>query len=546
MLLLLGLAACTKKETIIEPQPAGSLDLVSHSIDGNVSSLVYRDVSLAPAIKLRFSKPVDTSNIATKIKIRDQANVYENLQFSVESKDSVIVVHPVQPLQHLSKYYLTASTALKAQSGEALSSVGEVIFYTIMDTTPKFPVISDDSLLTLVQKQTFRYFWDFGHPVSGLARERNTSGDMCTIGGSGFGIMGIVVAAHRNFVTRDEAVARMLKITGFLKNTAKSFHGAFPHWLNSLTGEPMSFSALDDGADLVETSYLMQGLLTARQYFNGNSPEEVALRQDINQLYNAVEWDWFRRDNQQVLYWHWSPNHGWAMNFRVSGWNEALITYIMAASSTTHPITKSVYDQGWANNGNMKNGKTFYGHTLPLGPDRGGPLFFEQYTFLGVNPNGLTDAYANYQQQVVNHSLINYEYCKANPNQYIGYGSQCWGLTASDGVNGYSAHEPNNDRGIITPTAALSSMPFTPTESMQALRFFYYTIGDKIWKEYGFVDAFSLHYQWYADSFLAIDQGPIIGMIENHRSGLLWDLFVSCPEVKTGMKSLGFSAPYLN
>ncbi len=164
---------------------------------------------------------------------------------------------------------------------------------------------------------------------------------------------------------------------------------------------------------------------------------------------------------------------------------------------------------------------------------------------MGINPNGLVEGGINYLTQAKNHTLINYNYCKANPKAWYGYGDSCWGLTASDIEGGYTASSPNNDRGFIAPTAALSSFPFTPTESMQALKFFYYIIGDKIFKEYGFVDAFSLSNPWFASSFLAIDQGPVISMIENYRTGLVWNLFTSCPEVKAGMPSLGFTAPYL-
>jgi hypothetical protein len=219
---------------------------------------------------------------------------------------------------------------------------------------------------------------------------------------------------------------------------------------------------------------------------------------------------------------------------------------VLAASSTTHNIPKVVYDSGWASNGAFVNGASYYGYTLPLGPAAGGPLFLSQYSFLGINPNGLSDAYANYATQTKNHTLINYNYCKTNPKNYYGYSDSCWGLTASDIQNGgYSASSPTNDLGVIAPTAAISSLPYTPTESMQALKFYYYVLGDKLWKDYGFVDAFSLQDAWFADSFLAIDQGPEIVMIENYRSGLLWSLFTSCPEVKTGMTALGFSAPYL-
>ena len=289
----------------------------------------------------------------------------------------------------------------------------------------------------------------------------------------------------------------------------------------------------------------MQGLLAARQYFDGTGAAEAALRSKINTIWEGVEWDWFRRNNENVLYWHWSADKGFIMNMKIQGWNECLITYLLAASSPTHSIPLQVYDEGFARNGSMKNGRQFYSLTIPLGPDYGGPLFFSHYSFLGVNPRRLKDKWADYEVQVVNHSKINHEYCKANPRKYYGYSDSCWGLTASDNSTGYNAHSPTNDLGVISPTAALSSMPFTPTESMKALHYFYYVMGDRLWKRNGFVDAFELNKPWFANSFLAIDQGPIIVMIENHRSGLLWNLMKTCPELKAGMKKLGFTAPYL-
>jgi hypothetical protein len=420
-------------------------------------------------------------------------------------------------------------------------------FSTGIDSSRKFPAISDNALFDSVQRRTFNYFWKLAHPVSGMIRERNTDANIYTSGGTGFGIMAIITAIHRNFITRAEGLTRLQAMVSFLNNTAETFHGAYPHWLNGSTGKVIAFSSNDNGADLVETSYLVQGLLTARQFFNDAGAAEINLRNDINTIVNRVEWDWFRKNNENTLYWHWSSTNtnGWEMNMQVKGWNECLITYVLAASSATHAVPKIVYDNGWASNGSMKNGNIFYGYQLPLGPNLGGPLFFSHYSFLGIDPNGLTDAYANYATQTKNHTLINYSYCKTNPLNYFGYSDSVWGLTASDIENGYHASSPTSDLSFIAPTAALSSFPYTPTESMQALKFYYYVLGDKIWKEYGFVDAFSLHNVWFADSFLAIDQGPIIVMIENYRSGLLWNLFTSCPEVKAGMQVLGFSAPYL-
>jgi hypothetical protein len=378
-----------------------------------------------------------------------------------------------------------------------------------------------------------------------MSRERNSSGDLVTTGGTGFGIMSIVAAVNRNFITRTEGRDRILKISNFLINSCTRYHGAFAHWLNGATGATIPFSTSDNGADLVETSYLINGLLTAREYFNTADAVETDLRNKITSIWNAVEWNWFRQNNQNVLYWHWSPTLNWTINQQIRGWNEALIVYVLASSSVTDPIPKIVYDNGWANNGSIRNNNTYYGYQLPLGPSNGGPLFFSHYSFLGINPNGLADAYANYQTQTTNHTKINYEYCKTNPRGYYGYSNLCWGLTASDIPTGYGGNEPNNDRGVITPTAALSSFPYTPTESMNALKFFYYKLGDKLWGPYGFYDAFSLKDLWFANSTLAIDQGPIIVMIENYRSGLLWNLFSGAPEIKNGLRRLGFTAPYL-
>ena len=415
-------------------------------------------------------------------------------------------------------------------------------FITELDPTPKFPIISDDSLLTLVQKQTFKFFWDYAHPVSGLARERYGSGETVTFGGSGFGIMGIPVAIERGFITRAEGLDRMNKIVNFLNlSTTDKFHGAFPHWMNGTTGKVIPFGTKDNGADLVETAFFMQGLLTVQSYFKNGNTDEKALCANIETLWENVEWNWFQQNGQQKLYWHWSPTYGWDMNMPVTGWNEGLIIYVLAASSPTHPITKSVYDEGWARNGAMKNGKTFYGITLPLGEDKGGPMFFAHYSFLGLNPTHLSDAYANYWQQNTAHAQINYQYCVANPRGNYGYGTNCWGLTASDIPNGYTASSPNNDVGVIAPTAALSSFPYTPVESLRALHFFYYTLGDKIWGNYGFKDAFCLNKHWFADSYLAIDQGPIVVMIENYRTGLLWNLFMQNTDVQSGLTKLGFS-----
>ncbi|ANE51046.1 glucoamylase family protein [Flavisolibacter tropicus] len=544
-LLALQHVSCNKgSSSNDQPTTPPVFQLNSTSLDGKAPGTENYNVPFSPVIRLNFNGKVDKGTVAAAVHLTSESGAVAYTA-SYANGDSSLVIQPASPLSSIVRHDFSISTSLKATTGASLMSGTNFTFVTKIDSIAKFPQLTEDELLTKVQQQTFKYFWDFGHPVSGLARERNSSGDVVTSGGSGFGIMAIVAGIHRGFVTRAQGLARMQIIVRFLKDQAQTFKGAYPHWLNGATGVVVPFSANDNGADLVETSYLMQGLITARQYFNGADASETSLRSDINTIWNRVEWSWFTKGGEQVLYWHWSPSVNWVMNVQIKGWNEALITYVMAASSTTYPITKAVYDNGWASNGGMRNGAAYYGITLPLGPAFGGPLFFSHYSFLGINPKSLTDAYANYEMQNQNHALINYNYCKTNPKGYFGYSDSVWGLTASDIKGGYTASSPTNDVGVIAPTAALSSFPYTPTESMKTLKFFYYTLGDKIWKEYGFIDAFSLKEPWFANSFLAIDQGPIIIMIENYRSGLLWNLFMSAPEVKTGMRALGFQSPNL-
>jgi hypothetical protein len=429
--------------------------------------------------------------------------------------------------------------------------------------------LSDEELLETVQRQTFRYFWHYAHPNSGMARERSNTvradfyldfideaddapnlskgtfgPEACAVGGTGFGIMAMIVAVERKWISREAALDRLIQIVDFLAK-ADSFHGIYPHFINGDTGKTIAFDRIDDGGDVVETSYLMMGLLSARSYFNENTVKERYLARRINETWSAANWTW-HVNNEKRLLWHWSPRNGFDRNFPVKGWNEALVTYIMAAASSRHPISRDVYEKTWVGTRNWRNGKSYYGYTLPLGnSDGGGPLFFSQYSFMGIDPNNLTDDHGiDYGEQTRNHTLINRAYTIDNPNRYKGYGAKAWGLTAGDSVKGYVAHSPEDDRGVIQPTAALSSMPYAPSFAMEALRFFYEEKGEKLWSHYGFVDGYSEQFDWYAKSHLAIDQGPIIVMIENYRTGLLWKIFMNIPEVQHGMRELGFDSPY--
>lgn len=277
-----------------------------------------------------------------------------------------------------------------------------------------------------------------------ISREdRNCTEDdsnVISTGASGFGIAGLIVAMDRGFITREQGIRQLRKITDFLSK-ADRYHGAWPHWLIDETGKTKAFSRKDNGGEIV-SNRSMYGLPLVLKH---NGAEEY-----------------------------------------------------------------------------------------------GGPLFWSQYSYIGLNPKGLSDQYADYWELNCNHAMIDYIYCVENPKGFKGYGPDCWGLTASYSTNGYDAHMPGNDKGVISPTAALSSFPYTPEESMAALRHFYFDLGDKIWGKYGFYDAFSESAGWYPPRYLGLDQLTIAPMIENHRSGLLWNLFMSCPEIQTGLDRLGF------
>ena len=418
---------------------------------------------------------------------------------------------------------------------------------------------SDKDLLDLVQKQTIKYFWDYAEPSSLMGQERfhengvypfNDS-HVITTGGSGFGLMGLLVGVERGFIPRDKAVERLHHIAEFLASSER-FHGAWSHWIDGKTGKAVPFGKKDDGGDLVETAFLVQGLITVREYFKDGSAREKELAQKMDALWKGVEWDWYTKGGEKVLYWHWSKNYGWDMNFALEGYNECLITYILAASSPTHPIDKETYEKGWTRSGTYTTDHKKY--DLPLyvkhngANEYGGPLFWAQYSYLGLDPTGLKDDQIdNYFDLNRNHVLVSYNYALENPKQYKGYGPNYWGMTASytrneDGTVGYTAHMPTNDHGVISPTAALSSFPYTPKESMDVLRFLYNEKPEFIGKA-GPYDATSIHYDnWTTPRYLAIDQGTIAPMIENYRTGLLWNLFMNAPDIRAGLKKLDFKS----
>jgi len=419
--------------------------------------------------------------------------------------------------------------------------------------------MTDDELLTMAQEASLRYYFEGAEPNSGLAKE-NIPGrhNMIATGASGFGIMALIAGTERGLITREESVSRFVRIVNYLEK-AETFHGAFPHFMDGPTGkaEPF-FGRRDNGADLVETSFLIQGLLVARQYFSGNNPFEQQIRNKITAIWEKVEWDWFRHySDSKFLYWHWSPDQGWVINHNLIGWNETMVTYLLAIASPTHPIPADMYYSGWANqdmigqryrsawghtrDGSMYvNGNTYFGIKLDVGVSNGGPLFFTHYSYMGYDPHFITDKYTNYFTNNQNIAKINYQYCVENPKHFKGYGVNGWGLTASDGPYQYSADEPipSQDHGKLAPTGAISSFPYLPEESMKALKNYYFNYGKFLWGEYGFKDAFDLTNNWCSEIYMGLNQAPMTVMIENFRSGLIWKLFMQIPEIKNGLKNL--------
>jgi hypothetical protein len=419
---------------------------------------------------------------------------------------------------------------------------------------------SDDELLTMLQESCFHYYWEGADAHSGMSRE-NIPGDdrIVATGASGFGIAALIVGVERGFITRKEAAQRLTKIVAFLEG-AQRYHGAWSHFMDGSTGKTMPvFGMFDDGGDLVETSFLMQGLLAARQYFHASGAEEEQLYKRITQLWETVEWDWYRQDKtSDFLYWHWSPNWSWQIHHNLIGFNEVMITYLLAIASPTHGVPAEMYYSGWAGQSerarqyrtgwsqakdgdHYRNGNTYYGVKLDVGVGTGGPLFFTHYSYLGFDPHALHDRYtSSYFENNRSMALINRAYVIANAKHFPGYGPEAWGLTASDGPQGYVPHSPDaaNDTGTLTLTGALASFPYTPEASMVAFKHYYRGLGNQLWDIYGPRDAFNPRAGWISPIYMGLNQAPIVVMIENYRSGIVWKSFMANPEIGEMLKKL--------
>ena len=427
-----------------------------------------------------------------------------------------------------------------------------------------------EGLLTWIQKCHFEYMWSGARPNSGLARVRyftdNPSHDenTLTIGACGFGIMGLIVGIERGFITREQGLARFEKIISFLEK-ADRWHGMYSHWIDDRTGKTIAFAGSggeDDGADIVETSFLTAGLLCVRQYLKDGTDREKAIAERIDVIWRAMEWDWFAaNDNRHstdanidpkddCLLWHWSPTVGFKKNFHLEGYNECLLPYILAAASPAFSLSdeqaKASYKNGWSRKGGIVNNGSRYGVPFLVKHNSGvnevGPMFWVAFSYAGLCLEGYKDENGiDYHKAIGNHALIQYQYCLDNPKKWKTYSENCWGLSAgytSNITTDYQAMRTNNDVGVITSNAALIAMPYTPVQSIAAAKHYFWDIPG-LMGPWGFWDAYS-DSEGVITRYLANNQCPVAPLIENYRTGLLWNLFMSSPEIKIGLQKLGF------
>ncbi|MBP3203765.1 MAG: hypothetical protein J6M31_09225 [Bacteroidales bacterium] len=398
-------------------------------------------------------------------------------------------------------------------------------------------------ILDRQQKAAFNFFYEGAESGSGMSLEGNNRGNTITIGGSGFGVMALVVGMERGWITREQGIEQIQRMLRFLKR-ADRYKGVWSHWHNP-DGSYAPFGNQIATGDLVETSFLLEGLLVAYEYLDKGTPEENAIRADIDALYDSVDWAGYTGPQQDGLYWLWYSQEDRYV-LKITGWNEALVTYLLALGATEKGVSAEVYQKGW--NVPVYPGRKVNAYPFPLGrEEKGGPLFFSHYSFLGFDPRHMADANAWYWQQNLSHTMLNRHYCLYEAPKENDYGPGLWGLTACYGAGStdyYSARNPSGDDGVMAPTAALSSFPYTPFYSAQVL-----VSLDRIRDcqgQYGLADSFKPSERAATRNHLAIDQGPMVVMMENYRSGLIWNLFMRNARVQRALQKAGIGEPKLD
>lgn len=404
-------------------------------------------------------------------------------------------------------------------------------------------VMSDSTFLEMVQKTCFDFFWNEANPSNGLIKDRDTPGSPSSIASVGFGLSAICIAVDHGWVSRQDAIDRVkttlntfwTKPQGRDASGYIGYKGFFYHFLDMNTAARAWNSELSS----IDTGLLLAGILHAQEYFDGQADDEVLIRQLADSIYFRVDWEFMRNFSPNITL-GWNPETGF-INAWWRGYNEAMIMNILALGSPTHPSPASIW-KAWTTGYDWQS---FYGFEYVTFP----PLFGHQYSHCWIDFRNIQDEYMRnkgitYFENSRRATLAQRAYCIANPGGFSGYGENIWGLTAGDGPNGYIARgapPAQNDDGTISPTAVGGSIAFTPQESIASLRFMYDNYQAKIWKEYGFRDAFNIGEDWWASDVIGIDEGPIIMMIENYFNAGVWDDFMHNEYISAGLDKAGFT-----
>ncbi|MDD4878829.1 MAG: glucoamylase family protein [Candidatus Omnitrophica bacterium] len=395
---------------------------------------------------------------------------------------------------------------------------------------PEPATMTDDQFLDLIEHSACMFFWEEANPENGLIKDTcNTllkdNSPMASIASVGFGLPALCVAVERGWLPEDKVKERIITTLKFFRDRAECVHGFYYHFLDMKTGLRWGDCELSS----IDTTLLLAGVVFVGEYYKGTEIERLA-----KEIYDRVDWAWMM-DNGTTPSMGWFPNKGF-LPYRWSGYtSEHLVLYFMGIGSDTHPMSPdswSAYSRGFT---------TYKGFRF-TGPPA---LFTHQYSHCFVDFKGKEDNFMDYFQNSVQATLANRQWCIDNMSRGKTYGPDCWGLTACDGPDGYKAYgAPNGENdGTVSPTAAISSIIFTPDLSIKAARYMYANHRDKIWGKYGFVDAFNWDRNWVSSKYIGIDQGPIVLMIENYRTGMVWKYFMQNKNVKKAMKLCNFTKP---
>jgi len=508
-----------------------------------------------------------TFSVLAKNPPSNQVNAIQNVETRVADK-SVILRWPTDanydPAEYVVYRSIQPSGPFTRLSHQPLTSTRYVDFDVVNNQTyyyqiqkinhsgtvkavstviPARPAVLNDSLfLDLLQRTAFDFFWNEANPNNGLIKDRDTPNAACSIASVGFGLTAIGVAIDRAWITREAGRDRVLTTLntfwqqpqGREMSGTIGYKGLFYHFLDMNTG----LRAWNSELSSIDTALLLAGIIYAKQYFTERHEDALRIRQLADSIYYRIDWDWMRNYQPNITL-GWFPDKGF-INAWWRGYNEAMIMCILALGSPTHPVpatTWTAWNSGYS-------WQTHYNYDYVNFP----PLFGHQFSHCWIDFRQIQDAYMrqrgiDYFENSRRATLAQRAYCIANPGNFKGYGENVWGLTACDGHNGYKARgapPAQNDDGTIAPTAATSSMPFTPEVSLAAAKHLYETYRQSIWTQYGFCDAFNLTVNWWAPGVIGIDEGPIVLMLENFRSQKIWQLFMQNPDIQRGLQRAGF------